>query len=120
MDGQPTRYQRQLEDTTMRKALWLTIVSALLSLLTLAPADAAPLQPNATAPVPRIIAITDGALCFDPASCKITASLTYNVPVAIAGSVIGDFAFVDLPTKTSCPVVAVTTSPPPAGTLASS
>src|SRR5258708_1574225 len=102
----------------MRKSLWLTVVATLLGLLTFAPVEAAALNLGTSPPVqPHITAITDGALCFDPTNCKITANLTYNTDVGIAGNVIPDFAFVDITSRTTCPVQAVTTSPPPAGAL---
>ncbi len=48
----------------MRKALWLTLVAALLGLLAFAPVDAAGLsQDPTTSAIPHITAITDGALC---------------------------------------------------------
>ena len=101
----------------MGKALWLSLVAALLGLLAIAPVDAAGLSQDLTnSTVPRITAITDGAMCIN-GSCKITANVTYNTGVGISGNAIPDFAIFDVTLRTSCPVQAVTTSPPPAGAL---
>ena len=102
----------------MGKAIWLIVIAALLGALAFTPVDAAgPSQDAIAAVVPHMTAISDGALCSFGGSCKITANVTYSTSVGIFGNAVPDFAIEDVTLRTSCPVQAVTTTPPPAGPL---